>query len=170
MRTTHLSLLRSQIQEQQLGLALLSDQEMQKTLGPGLWSGKEILGHLLDSAAMNRQRIVRARYEEIYEFPSYNVAQWVSIQSYQQCVWRDLVAHYRSAYQHLVHVLEHFPDETRYGKCPVKFSSGDYVTLDWLVGHIYRHSDHHLRQVFWLVGKSDLPDERVLNRPIEELP
>lgn len=170
MRTTNLLQLESQIQAQQSRLALLSDEEMQKTLGPGLWSGKEILGHLLDSAAINRQRIVRAQYEDIYEFPGYNAAKWVSIQSYQYCAWGDLATQYKFAYQHLVHILENLPDETASGKCPVKFLSNDYVTLDWLVGHIYRHSDHHLRQMYWLVGKSDLPDERILNRPIEELP
>ncbi len=57
MKTENVRKLKSQIREHQSRLLHLSDEEMQKTLGSGLWSGKEILGHLSDSAAMNRQRI-----------------------------------------------------------------------------------------------------------------
>ena len=82
MRTENVRKLGSQIREHQSRLFQLSDKEMQKTLGSGLWSGKEILGHLIDSAVMNRQRIIRSQYEEMYDFPFYDQAQWVHIQAY----------------------------------------------------------------------------------------
>ena len=170
MRTENVRNLKSQIREHQSKLLNFSDEKMQKTLGPGLWSGKEILGHLSDSAAINRQRIVRSQYEELYDFPLYDQAQWVRIQSYHNYVWADLVSRCISEYQHLIHILENLPDESASDKCPNQFSSNDYVTLDWLVGHIYRHYDHHLHQIYWLMGKSDLPDDRELYQPIEELP
>lgn len=170
MKTENTKKLKSQIREHQSNLLQLSDEEMQNTLGPGLWSGKEILGHLTDSAAMNRQRIVRSQYEELYEFPFYDQAQWVAIQSYRRYSWTELVALFTSAYQHLVHILENLPDEAASDKCPIRFSSSDYIALDWLVGHIYRHNDNHLHQIYWLVGESELPDDRELDQPIEELP
>jgi len=170
MRTENVRKLKSQIEELPSKLLNLSDVEMQKTLGPGLWSGKEILGHLSDSAAINRQRIVRSQYEELYVFPYIDQAQWVQIQSYHNYGWADLVSRCISEYQHLIYVLENLPDESASDKCPFKFSSKDYVTLDWLVGHIYRHNDHHLHQIYWLAGKSDLPDDRELLQPIEDLP
>jgi hypothetical protein len=55
MNTENVGKLKSQIKEHQPRLLLLTDEDMQKTLGPGLWSGKEILGYLLDSATINRQ-------------------------------------------------------------------------------------------------------------------
>jgi hypothetical protein len=170
MKTENVDKLKLQIKENKSRLLRLSDEEMQKILGPGQWSGKEILGHLSDSAAMNRQRIVRSQYEELYEFPFYDQAQWVQIQAYNEYVWADLVSLWISEYQHLLHILENLPDERASARCPIKFSSNDYVTLDWLVGHIYRHNDHHLHQIFWLVGDSDLPDDRELYQPIKELP
>ncbi len=169
MRTKNVGKLRAQIREHHSRLANMSDEEMQKTLGPELWSGKEILGHLSDSAAMNRQRFVRSQYEELYDFPFYDQPQWVQIQSYHNYVWADLVLLCMSEYEHLIHVLENLPDESASNKCHIKFASNDYVTLDWLVGHIYRHNDHHLHQIYWLVGESDLPDDRELYQPIEEL-
>ena len=170
MRTEHVERLKSQINEHETRLLQLSDEEMRKTLGPERWSGKEILGHLSDSAAMNRQRIVRSQYEPLYEFPFYDQAQWVQIQAYHEYAWARLVSQFVSEYQHLIHILEHLPDKSASDKCHIKFSSSDYVSLDWLVGHIYRHNEHHLQQIYWLVRKSDLPDDRDLYQAIEELP
>lgn len=170
MQTENVEKLRSQIEENKSGLLRFTDEQMQQTLGPGEWSGKEILGHLSDSAAMNRQRIVRSQYEEPYDFPFYEQPKWTQIQAYNHYAWSDLVELWRVEYKHLIHILENLPDESASSKCPIKFSSSDWVTLDWLVGHIYRHNDHHLHQIYWLVGESDLPDERELYQPIEALP
>jgi uncharacterized damage-inducible protein DinB len=170
MKTENVENLRFQIAEMDEKLPRLTDGEMQKELGTGLWSGKEILGHLSDSAALNRQRIVRSQYEEPYEFPFYDQAQWVEIQAYAHYDWEKLVAQCIREYRHLLHVLDNLPDTAAADPCPITFSSSEFVTLDWLVGHIYRHNDHHLRQIFWLVGESNLPDDRDLYLPIEELP
>ena len=48
MKTENLAKLKTQVEEMQAALLQLSDEEMQRLLGPGLWSGKEILGHLAD--------------------------------------------------------------------------------------------------------------------------
>ncbi len=170
MKSEHLENLKSQISEHAPRLQRLTDEQMQKRVKPGGWSGKEILGHLSDSAAMNRQRIVRSQYEEVYEFPGYDQSKWVAIQAYNTYTWEHLVTLWAFEYQHLIHMLEHLPNQSAFDKCPVKFSSKDFVTLEWLVGHIYRHNDHHLQQIYYLVGESDLPDVRKLYEPIEALP
>jgi hypothetical protein len=170
MNTENVGKLKSQIKEHQPRLLLLTDEDMQKTLGPGLWSGKEILGYLLDSATINRQRIVRSQYKELYDFPFYDQTQWVRIQAYSKYEWENLVLYCITEYQHLIHNLENLPDESASDKCPIKFSFDDYVTLDWLVGQIIRHNYHHLHKIYWLVGKSDLPDDRDLYQLLGEMP
>jgi len=170
MKTENLAKLKTQVEEMQAALLQLSDEEMQRLLGPGLWSGKEILGHLADSAAMNKQRIVRSQYEALYEFPTYDQAKWVQIQAYAKSAWGNLVKLCVVAYKHLIHILENLPDEAANQHCPLRFSDSDFVTLDWLVGHMFRHNDHHLHQIFWIAGKGDLPDDRDLYQPIEALP
>lgn len=169
MKSTHLEKLKLQVQEHAPRLRLFSDEQMQKVVKPGGWSGKEILGHLSDSAAMNRQRIVRSQYEVLSDFAEYDPAKWVAIQAYKHHRWENLVAQWTIEYQHLIHMLEHLPDKSLSDRCPVKFSSSEFVTLEWLVGHIYRHNDHHLHQIYFLVGEGDLPDERKLYEPIEAL-
>ena len=50
---------------------------------PDIWSIKEIIGHLIDSAANNHQRFVRAQQVALFEFPGYEQDSWVSVQDYQ---------------------------------------------------------------------------------------
>jgi len=170
MNTEYVQKLKVLIAEHPSKLMELSDEDMLKTLGPGLWSGKEILGHIYDSGTMNRQRFIRSQYEELYEFPFYDQDRWVKIQSYNSYKWTELISRCTIEYQHLIHILENLPDASASNKCHIKFSSSDYVTLDWLIGHLYRHTDFHLQQIYWIAGKGDLPDDRILNQPIEDLP
>jgi len=51
---------------------------------PGSWSAKEELGHLLDSAANNHQRMVRAQLEDNPAMPGYDGPAWVVLHGYQE--------------------------------------------------------------------------------------
>ena len=57
----------------------------------GSWSAKEELGHLLDSAANNHQRIVRAQLENNPAMPGYDGDKWVELHSYQKRDWHELI-------------------------------------------------------------------------------
>ena len=59
--------------------------------GAGTWSPKEVLGHLIDSAANNHQRFVRAQHSDALTFPGYEQNHRVSAQGYQDADWPHLV-------------------------------------------------------------------------------
>lgn len=71
-------------------LAKISEEESERTRGSGKWSKKEILGHLIDSAANNHQRFVRAQLTPSLAFPGYEQERWVAIQQYQETAWSEL--------------------------------------------------------------------------------
>src|SRR5438552_452847 len=72
---------------------------------PDKWSIKEILGHLLDSASTNHQRIVRMQAApDIGEF-SYEQLHWVKSQHYQLEPWADLVSFWYVYNKHLAHII-----------------------------------------------------------------
>ena len=48
----------------------------------GGWTRKQIVGHLLDSAANNRQRFVRAAIDGQYSGPGYAQDAWVAAHGY----------------------------------------------------------------------------------------
>lgn len=114
--------------------------------GPGKWSRKEILGHLIDSAANNHQRFVRIQFEET---PSiyYSQDDWVSVQQYDSCSAKSLIDLWINYNKHLVHVIENIP-EVKMGRfCDINKDTP--VTLDWPINdYVERHIEHHLNQMF----------------------
>ena len=85
---------------------------------PTSWSRKEILGHLIDSAANNHQRIVRACYHAATNFPPYRQNEWVQIQQYNQVAWRELVELWMAYNRHLSHIIERVPTAALNSKSP----------------------------------------------------
>jgi hypothetical protein len=73
-------------------LAQIAEADAAHKPAPDQWSGKEILGHLIDSAGNNHQRLVRAQLVAYLDFPSYEQASWVGVQSYATESWKDLVS------------------------------------------------------------------------------
>ena len=53
----------------------------------GGWTRKQIVGHLLDSAANNRQRFVRAAADERYAGEKYAQDAWVAAHGYAEQGW-----------------------------------------------------------------------------------
>lgn len=50
----------------------------------GGWTRKQIVGHMLDSAANNRQRFVRASTAGSYFGPNYGQNEWVAAHGYEE--------------------------------------------------------------------------------------
>ena len=59
--------------------------------GDASWSPKEELGHLIDSAANNHVRFVRAMIEPEFRGPSYAQNDWVRVHRYQDMDWLAIV-------------------------------------------------------------------------------
>ena len=101
--------LRRTVDEAALALAEVPDAEAARRPAPGKWSQKEIIGHLVDSAANNHARFVRAQMQDDLVFPGYEQDAWVRVQDYQSVPWRDLVELWRTYNLHIAHVIEHTP-------------------------------------------------------------
>ena len=88
-----------------LRLADISEADASHPPAPGRWSKKEILGHLIDSAANNHQRFVRAQLAPSVVDPSYQQEQWVATQGYAAEPWPDLVNLWLLYNRHLLHII-----------------------------------------------------------------
>jgi len=65
----------------------------------GGWTRKEIVGHLLDSAANNRQRFVRAAADGRYDGPKYLQDAWVKAHGYGEQNWEKLVRWWQAEHE-----------------------------------------------------------------------
>jgi hypothetical protein len=136
-------------------LLVYSDADAARPLAPGKWSRKEIIGHLIDSAANNHARFVRAQLQDDMVFDGYDQARWVEVQRYRERPWTDLLGLWQAYNLHLASVMEaadpaavarprtrHNLD--RIAMSPV--SPAEPVTLGYFMRDYVAHLEHHLRQ------------------------
>src|SRR5262245_46144356 len=113
--------------------------------GPGTWSRKEILGHLIDSALNNHQRIVRALLAGELTFPDYDGDAWVAAQAYRERPWLALINLWAHLNGQLAHVIGRIPGERLAARCTI--GSAEAVTLEHIVRGYLSHLQHHLAQI-----------------------
>jgi len=109
------------------------------------WSQKEVIGHLIDSAANNHQRFVRAQQANELVSPTYDQEQWVSLQDYNSTSWPDLKELRRLYNLHLVHVIRRIPAEKLQVKCTI--GGKEPVTLGSVIDQYLAHLKHHLDKI-----------------------
>jgi hypothetical protein len=123
----------------------LTEEQLTFKPNPAKWSKKELLGHLIDSAANNHQRFVRARIE-VNPILFYDQDNWVDIQKYQDSNSENLINLWEMYNRHLVHIIGYIPSEmllrTSRGK------DGKSNTLEFLIIDYLNHLEHHLRSIF----------------------
>ena len=111
----------------------------------GTWSPKEVLGHLIDSAANNHQRFIRAQQADALTFPGYERNQWVNSQGYQDADWAHLVALWTHLNLHLADVMARIPTSKYSTPCAI---GGDAaVPLEAVVVGYRNHLHHHIAQI-----------------------
>lgn len=124
-------------------LRQFSEQQLLFKPAPDKWSKKELIGHLVDSAANNHQRFVRAQFETPVIY--YEQDLWVSIQNYQKENTELLISLWEVYNRHLAHIIQNIPQEnfprTSIGK------DGRHSTLEFIVHDYLSHLEYHLDQI-----------------------
>jgi hypothetical protein len=119
--------------------------EANKPYRPGGWTRKQVLGHLLDSAANNHQRFVRAALDGHYSGPSYQQEGWAEIHGYAELPWETLLELWHGAHGLLERLVARIPEERFGAMCVV--GEGAPVTLQFLIEDYIAHQRHHLGQI-----------------------
>jgi hypothetical protein len=126
-------------------LLRLTDSQAAQKPAPGKWSPKEILGHLIDSAANNHQRLVRAQLVDELIFPGYAQEPWVALQGYQEGPWSWLVEFWRLYNWRLTEVMRRIP--AGQGGKPCRIGESAAITLHFLAQDYLRHLRHHIDSI-----------------------
>jgi len=126
-------------------LSQITDTQASKPGPDGHWSKKQILGHLLDSAANNHHRFVRGQIQPTLAMPGYTQNEWVAAGRYQERPWTELVAWWSAYNRHLLHMMETVPADRLATQC--RIGDGDAVTLEYLMVDYVRHLKHSLGQI-----------------------
>ena len=126
-------------------LRQIKDAEASVRPAPTKWSKKEILGHLVDSAANNHQRFVRLQLTSRIDLPGYDGDEWVRVQDYQARAWSEIIDLWQMYNIQLAAVIRrvdpkalrnvwHTPD-------------GKDLDLEFIIRDYVVHMQHHLDQI-----------------------
>jgi hypothetical protein len=138
-------------------LSNIPEAQSRQKSSPEEWSPAEVLGHLIDSAANNHQRFVRAQFTDDLVFSGYEQEQWVSSQKYRDEPWSEVIQLWSSYNLHLLHVVSVIPEDvltkarTRHTLDQIAFNlvdKNDLTTLEYLIRDYVDHLRHHLDQIF----------------------
>ena len=126
---------------------------------------KMLIGHLIDSASNNNQRMVRLQYAPrcghsmpntdmgMLVFPDYTQDNdlWLKLQDYQHEDWYSLLSLWKYYNLHICHIISSV-DQTKLNNYWLDYE-GNRVTLqDMIVGYI-NHLNLHLGQIHELINQ-----------------
>jgi hypothetical protein len=126
-------------------LATVPADEAKRSPGPGRWSTAEIVGHLVDSAMNNIQRVVRASYDAARDFPPYEQDPWVAAQCYNEADWAELVELWRLLNLQLCRDIDALPAASMDALCNIGREA--LVPIGFIIEDYLRHLRHHLAQL-----------------------
>jgi hypothetical protein len=114
---------------------------------------KQILGHLIDSAANNHQRMVRLQYNKVLVFPDYqqNNDLWIALQNYQNADWHNLIQLWKQYNLHIIQVIQSV-DITALDNCWHNFE-GKSISLRQMIEGYPEHLTLHMNEIRELINQ-----------------
>ncbi len=109
------------------------------------WSIKQIVGHLIDSAGNNHQRLSRYRAGGHLDFPGYDQLQFVDRAHYDSFDFQTLVALWFNYNQLFLHMVNHLPPEDL--QSTLAIGDRPAITLEALAEDYFAHMELHEAQI-----------------------
>lgn len=126
-------------------LRQITEETAGKPSRPGGWLKKQELGHLLDSAQNNHQRITIAALEGRYEGPPYAGTAWVDLHGYADMTWPQLLRHLEERNWMLGRLIARIPAAQL--TAPVIIGDTPPMTLEAWVDDYIEHLQHHVKTI-----------------------
>jgi len=123
--------------------------ELRRKPAPDKWSKKELLGHLIDSAANNHHRFIKIQFlPSPFFVEGYAQNDWVRIQNYNEKDPEQLVDLWKIYNEHILFIMQNTPEENLKRKINAEDPFENAATLFFLMKDYVDHMDHHLKQIF----------------------
>lgn len=127
----------------------LPEERLLYRAGPGKWSRKEILGHLVDSAVHNLTRFTAIPFAPSpYEVRPYRQVELVRINRYQELPLSHLLVLWEGLNRQILFVIEGLSPEQLSLSVKPGYADQATHTLGWVFCDYVAHLEHHLRQVY----------------------
>jgi DinB family protein len=120
------------------------------------WSKKEILGHLVDSAVNNYQRVMLSQLKNDLIFEGYDQVNWVEFNDYQSRDVEEILKIWESLNIHISQLISTIPESAMNRKTVHHtfdeismgvLGKGEESNLSYLIWDYIFHVEHHLAQI-----------------------
>lgn len=114
---------------------------------------KQLLGHLIDSASNNHQRMIRLQYNDNLVFPDYTQDndRWIAIQNYQDADWENLVQLWKSFNLHMIYLIKSI-DKSKLNNSWTDFEGNNVTLGDMIKGYPW-HQNLHINDINELIKR-----------------
>lgn len=130
-------------------LKLIEPIDFQAHTLPGIWSRQELLGHLIDFAAITHQRIINYQIEiENLQEIHFREREWVNLQVYQYLPIEHLIDFWEIYNEHLFMVISKIPEE-KFQKSII-FSNQKKISLNNLILDYLNQTENQLNKILSL--------------------
>lgn len=126
----------------------LTEPAVSRIPAPGVWSPKQVLGHLIDSACNNQDGWARMSAQDGLAFPTWDQDGWMQVQDWQAEPWADTLTLWHAYNRHLARFAALLPAASLGHRATIgTLNGGQPMTLAQLRDHYARHLHHHLAQI-----------------------
>ena len=124
----------------------ITEEQWSHKSSPSIWSKKEILGHLIDSAMNNLRRFVVTQYQQndkIYYWQD----EWVAFQEYQHAPTEEVIELWKLLNLQICRTIDNMPSEKLEYTCDTGKTAEQLHTLEFLIDDYIVHMQHHLKDI-----------------------
>lgn len=133
------------VAQSEIAFASYTAKDWLASRGEGKWTCLQLLGHLIDSAANNHQRFVRALAQPRLDWPGYDQIAHVAVQDYRAADPAICLTLWAAYNRHISHFIRQIPQEKGSTSCVI--DGAPAMTLSDLVLDYVAHLEHHLKQL-----------------------
>lgn len=126
--------------------AILSEKEWNEKADVNIWSKKEVVGHLVDSAFTNLQRYIRIQYQNTPHIV-YDQDAWVKAQHWQELPVTDIIMLWKVVNKQILHIWKNFPQAKINSLLNVSKDKEEMYTFAEMIQDYIDHCKHHIQQI-----------------------
>jgi hypothetical protein len=124
------------------GIMMENKDFMDKKISEEKWTLKEMLGHLIDSASNNHQRIIRLQIDKKINFPAYEAEEWKNITKIKEFNSIELINLWKEYNYYILHLIKNVSEDNMNNIWEI---NGKEMTLKFIIEDYFgRHMDWHI--------------------------
>ena len=113
-----------------------------KRISEEKWTLKEMIGHLIDSASNNHQRIIRLQIDKKIDFPGYEAEDWKNITKITEFNFTDLINLWKGYNHYILHLIKNISEDNLDNIWEI---NGKEMTFKFIIEDYFgKHLDWHM--------------------------